>query len=181
MTFYSRLQRVLDFSTDDLLANQQGSLTEHQRAIARAKYRQFVRNGLLGLLAFWLVFVVIVILSVSAKGTQPQDKQALVYVLLAITVIFSLICLISVRQGRDLRAGRVASVEGQAKTQFVRYRTRYSSSTGYEVLIGRQKFRLNSEADLAAFENGARYRVYYIPYPPLHVPLSAEPLAVPSL
>ncbi|HVU10550.1 MAG TPA: hypothetical protein VHD90_04700 [Phototrophicaceae bacterium] len=179
-TLTARAAQRVGFTADDLRANQQGKLAERQREIARHKYRASVSNGIRGLLIFWLAFVVLLVVIQLSAGTQPQDKQAFVYVFVGITLILFLIAGISLLQGRDLRAGRVFSVEGVAQTRVVQYRSRYGSSTGYELLVGGLKFRLDSREELAGFENGLHYRVYYIRYAPLHVLLSAEALDAPS-
>ena len=179
-TLTDRAARTLGFTSADLRANQQGRLTESQRDLAQSKYRSYVRNGLIALLVMWLIFTALLVGSLIAQGSQPEDMRVLPYVIGAMTAIFVLVGIGSLWHGRDLRDGRVRSVEGVAKTKVATYQGRYSRSTGYELTIGGQKFRLISQMELAAFQNGSHYRVYYIRYAPLHVLLSAESLDAPS-
>ena len=173
-----RLQSRLHFSLDDLNANRENRLTDHQRLLVRSKQRAYVHNGSIALGVMWAIFVALMIGSVIGQGAKPEDMRVLPYVLLAMTIIFALVLLFSRLYARDLMAGRISSVEGRADPREVQYQSRYSRGISYQLRIGGRRFLMVSKLELSAFETGARYRVYYIRYAPLHVLLSAEALAI---
>ena len=79
------------------------------------------------------------------------------------------------RRGRDLRAGRVSQVEGEATLSTT---TAVRVGQVYIARIGQVRLRVPRRDQWETLDEGKRYRVFYIDNPPEHVILSIEPLDV---
>lgn len=171
-----RLMRGLGFSTADLAANRSGELTPAQRELLTLKKRLYVTNGQRTLLLMWAAFTTLIIVSLLVQGLPASDLAVLPAVLACLSGFFVFVGLVSRFFARHLLRQTVTSVQGRARTKIGTYYRYGRKIETYELLIGRRKFHLLSQQELSAFEDGALYRVYYVPYAPLHVLLSAEAL-----
>lgn len=176
----NRLMQAFGFSSADLSANRHGELTGAQRARLDAKHRDYFRKGNLTILFMWGGFSLLIVGSLVLQDVPPSDRAIVPYVLLGMSVFFGAMWLLGRFHARNLARQRFTFVEGQARTR-TRVYHRYGGETyTYELRIRRRKFNLLSQDELSAFEDGATYRVYYVPYAPLHIILSAEVLDRPN-
>jgi hypothetical protein len=170
-----RLRRAFDFSAEDLEINRLGRLTARQEAALsalRASRRQ--RTALaLGVIGLAIIIPVILLMSglIAPRASGGLSFFGITAALIVAFFFFGEIA--DFWRGRDLRAGWISQVEGEA-----------ALSTAPEVRVGRAYFVRIDQARLRAptrkqweaFDEGKRYRVFYIDNPPAHVILSVEPL-----
>ena len=163
------LMAGLDFTLDDLLANQMGSLSERQRPqVWRKSRRLFFQIMLQIALALWLIAKFV------RPGLNGQLFEAHLFgwmgILYLITLIAWIIWLIA-RIWTDLRMGKVSAVEGKAYLLTLKFG---KAGRAYKLQINDLTVSISFNA-FHAFRNSAHYRVYYAPHS--KVILSAEPLA----
>lgn len=175
------LMQAFGFSPADVISNRHGELTAAQRERLDAKHRDYFRKGNLTILLMWGGFTLLIVGSLVLQGAPPQDMEILPYALLGLTVFFGAAWLIARFHARNLTRQRFTFAEGQARTKTRKYYRYGREIHAYELRIGRHKFNLLSQDELSAFEDGVTYRVYYVPYAPLHIILSAEALALPNV
>lgn len=171
-----RLMQAFGFSSADQIANRHGELTGAQRERLDAKRRDYFRKGNLTILLMWGGFTLLVVVSMFLQGAPPQDMAILPYVLLGMSAFFCAAWLIARFHARQMPRQRFTFAQGLARTRMRKYYRYGREIHHYELSLGRQKFNLLSQDELSAFEDGVSYRVYYIPYAPMHIILSAEAL-----
>lgn len=158
------LRRVLHFQPADLEANREGWLSEAQKArLHRMAYRGMRRvialMAGLGLLTLALIAWPDVPMVCAAYTTLP---------LMITLVVIWLLRNDSRRMDHEISRGHVSVVEGYP-VRIARQRRQLDPDTGthidktqHFIRIGGQEFR-SSTRIYAAFKDGARYRVYYLP------------------
>jgi hypothetical protein len=165
-----------DFTNDDLLANRDNKLTQHQNKLI-ASYikiaRVSTRLALIACIGTVLVYFII------GYFLQPEDGfgQALPYLIFAIAlfiVIFVFFIVVGLIQSRHLRERHISIIEGPASRSA--RKIKHGRWTAYYVTIGNIRFQLSSKDQFEAFRDNVQYRVFYIQYPPAHLILSFEPI-----
>lgn len=174
--------RQLGFSLEDLAANRSGSLTERQRDEIANRQTIYVRNGRFMLLVMWLGFATVIVgfqlvpLLLGSKSLDSFNAE-LPYIGLSLLILSGLmgVALVwSIIGARNLMSGTIRVAEGQAKVRIRTLPGRYKHYPRCEVKLGGRTFLLVDRNQFDAFVDGVGYRVFYIPFAPLHVILSAE-------
>ena len=180
LTFLNdRLKRELGFSPEDLAANQQGVLSDHQHEFVRALWRSEVRRFQITYSVLWVIFMFLIIGIPAVQGRLQMQPALPLGAALVITAVFGVLLVVRRTRAGDLKREVLRSAEGKASTDILEYNARAGWVTDYELSVGEVVFLLKTEDQLLAFENGIRYRVYYIRFSPQHVILSAEALDSP--
>lgn len=172
------LMQVFEFSPADLEANRNGWVTEAQRLKIEAKRRAMTRGVKGTTLAYMLFFPGLMVVAVLVENPKDLLQPAywvfigglLVFLMGALGLSLSLTHWLH----RDARRMRIHVAAGVAKTRTRVVHVRMSRFELHELNLGRKRFRFESAGQLAAFQAGERYRVYYVPVAPLEVILSAE-------
>lgn len=172
------LMQIFEFSPADLEANRNGWVTESQRLKIEAKRRMMTRGVKSMTLAYLLFFPTLMVVAVLVQN--PKDLlQPVYWVFIGGLLVFLMgasgFSLLWTRWlHRDARQMRIHMAAGVASTRAHTVHVRMSRFEVYDLKLGRKRFRLESAGQLAAFQVGERYRVYYVPVAPLYVILSAE-------
>lgn len=148
-----RLSKVLEFTNEDLAANQRGEMSDQQRQ--RLRDRRLWALILAGVMLIFPIIGLIVILQ------RPLDAGGVfILVLAAIWILlFGGIGWLAVTQTRsELRSGQVVSVTGVAKLEQVNV---YKGPNFY-LTIETVKFRIDAGV-YWTFKAGERYQVFYTP------------------
>src|SRR5262245_23783046 len=109
MQIHKKLSEELDFTDEDLAANQRGELTEHQRK--RLRKKRMWASIIVGVMMIPPLIGSIIVLQ------RPLDSGGVFVLVVAILWIlfFSLMGWLTIPDiGSDLRSGRVLSVTGRA-------------------------------------------------------------------
>jgi hypothetical protein len=176
------LQAALNFTDDDLVANRAGRLSPTQQTQMTKKQGQ----GQIGNIVFGIVFVVILaaiafFVLPPLFAPQPEHSSSVPpgIIILVVVVVLGIMAFTFLRTRRKLRgvSGAVFSTEGEAKGNV--------KATGnvdqmgmmmmYRIKVGSVTFAVSRADQVAAFQNGARYRAYYVKGT-LPILISAEPL-----
>jgi hypothetical protein len=159
---------VLNFTEADLAANRQGRLSEAQKARLRARIAQTAILGLLvASLPLTFVVVSIGILTTSDQfgGSSESSSLVVVVVILIIMAALGLIPLSATlpvwrRARRALADGVVAAIDGSIDFEAIgskRFALIVEDEAGREL-----QFNVKKGAH-KAFDNSARYRIYFTP------------------
>jgi hypothetical protein len=159
-----RLQETFLFSTNDLRANHSGRLSERQQARLRAAGA----SQRLSLGIFVVVMVgtlgVIAIGSLSSGSAASLGSPEMAATLLIASFAIGIVIVIGVLSSRKYvlatRPRKILVVEGSAQAGKIQ-----PDEAHFEIKIGAVKIRLLTEEQLAAFQIGVAYRVFYAPGP----------------
>jgi hypothetical protein len=150
------LADVLNFSADDLAANRAGVLSGAQKARLERGWRR----------TFWIIMALVVGCSLAATILlflgQQNGSPILSIIGIAVTVINAALVGLGaqsyLRASRDLRGGRVATLNGVV-THTIRVSGRAATYIlkvdGQEIVVSKPVF--------FAFEEGKQYRLYRAP------------------
>jgi hypothetical protein len=171
-----RLAGAFGFTEDDLAANRQGYLTPSQKKIIAETRRARGCGARLAYIIMAASFAFLVIAFVLSGGLEVSlSRDALTAYAVAASAfigIFLAAMVYSRVRSRDLRSGKISVTEGPAR----RRTKEYKFGAAFYVKIGRHRFQFAYPDQFYAFEEGTRYRVYYVKNPPIDVILSAEAL-----
>lgn len=175
------LMSALQFAPEDLLENQNGRISPRQQEQLTALYKQSAQTAgcTTGVLLVFFLFIAAFIWFGPAGGELRRAVTAvpgLLYIFGAVATLF----LFFIINGFVQAALRTRGISGE-QVQVVEGAVRLSkSSTRYgticTVRVGFKRF-YTTEHQLNGFWHGASYRVYYLPYSPTAVFLSAELLS----
>jgi uncharacterized protein (UPF0333 family) len=176
------LQAALNFTDDDLVANRAGRLSPTQQT----RMTKAQGQGQIGNIVFAIVFVaILVVIGIVVLpplfAPQPANSSAVPpgIIILVVVVVLGIIGLSFLRTRRKLRgvSGAVLMTEGEAKGNIKA--TGNVEDAGmmmmYRIKVGSVTFAVSRPDQVAAFQNGARYRAYYVKGT-LPILMSAEPL-----
>ncbi|MEO8610704.1 MAG: hypothetical protein ABI690_22595 [Chloroflexota bacterium] len=150
----SALSRILNFTEDDLMANQRGQLSEGQRSHLRS---QMVLWGSGGGLMFVIMGIAFIGLLTVQLDLLSLIGMAVVFVLM---LVFGAGTWFEISERWfDLRKGVVLSATGAAEPYI---RTRIHGNEYYALKIGVLEFKISSPA-YYVFDPGNRYQVFYTP------------------
>ncbi len=174
------LMSALKFGPEDLAENQNGRISPRQQQQLTAMYQQTAKmtGCTTGVLLAFFMFVAAFIWFGPAGGELRRAVTAvpgLLYIFVAVAVLF-LFFLINrfvqaALRARGLPGEQVQVIEGPVRLS--KSSSRYG--TVCTIRVGFKRF-YTTEPQLNGFWHGASYRVYYVPYHPTAVFLSAEPL-----
>ena len=171
------------YSQADLEANRQGLLTPDQFQIVEEVYqaRQRGARQTYKLFAIWIPLLLIVGMVIEytqsgkSLGTFLPGALPMVIIIGGFLALLVLIAwLFSTINARDAHDKRISVAEGEAQVVEKEAHSRGSSYMRYELRLGNHLFRFANYASIAHFEDGKRYRVYYIKFYPFPLMLSAE-------
>jgi hypothetical protein len=176
------LQSAFDFTDDDLVANRAGRLSPTQQArMSKMRGRAQVANLVFGAVFVVILIVIAVVVLPGVLAPQPAGSSAVPPGIIALVLVgvLGIIVLSVLRSRRKLQgvAGAVLTTEGEAKTRSGAVDVGDGAGTAsiYRLTVGSVTFPLSSADQLAPFESGKRYRVYYVKGT-LPVVVSAEPV-----
>jgi hypothetical protein len=176
-----RLTSAFGFSSGEPYENEAGRLSPRQKQLlAEAR-----RLRALGFRLGWLVFLGLgglwlVITFWHGLFDWRDLSSASPYISAVLGAVVALIgvCLVvGALKGGDLRRGRISRVEGPVEVKVEEYEKPKVPDEFFQVhsvTVGGVKFTVEPN-QAQAFEDGARYRIYYVRYSPPII-LSAEAL-----
>jgi hypothetical protein len=188
------LMPALEFTPDDLAANQRGQITPAQQAklskLSSSSTKWGLISGLIMLVIFGGIGAYALYFAPSAAAmrasitSDPQTAKILAIAagIVALLVFGSLA--LALLRARSVGKGNLRAVEGKVNLTAItmNLETRLiAKAVGGQgrmcmIKIGGMKFYV-SEAVLAAFKHQAPYRIYYVKNRPTHILLAAEALA----
>ena len=163
---------AFDFTEDDLLANRAGKLSIRQNervdeylpiAKKRARFALIVGVG-----------SVLFLFGIAFFAEPNQFLQALPYLSIAASfylLIFLAFVIVDFKKLRRLDAREVQIAEGTA--HLLSKKLRHGRWTAYYVTVDNIKFQIQRD-QFEMFQEGARYKVFYLNYPPTHWILSVD-------
>ena len=166
------MQRALGFDEGDLQANREGRLSERQERMLTERRRL---RGCGTRAAVWALVGSAALLGAALLILGGTMGQMLPYALMVVGAFLAIglffVWLGNLRS-RDLVRWKVSVVEGEARlsTRFYGGKLRMMA---YYVTVGGVRFQVQ-KGEYEAFEEGRRYRVYYVNDPPVGVILSME-------
>jgi hypothetical protein len=153
----------LGFTSEDLAANQSGSLTESQRERLRRLQRlEFISGVILGPI-FILLPIAIVVAAIYLILRYFQVDLSWLWLILLVGVIVNIARFVpnGLKRWRAVEAdlaGPVATAAGRASVKTSKVRR----ATAYRLTVGGAEFDV-PESIANAFKSGAPYRIYYTP------------------
>lgn len=175
-----KLARAFQFTSADVLLNQQGKIADSQKL----KLEMFRRGRVMGLAAFGIIGGIALLACIGASVwalfnadggiTRLAIPLGIGFVLLAMAAGAANFYV----RSRELITGKVSRIEGPAKPVTREYGEMDFSSAGVSrvIRIGDREFPLVTEEQYNAFEEGAAYRAFYVKNYPMNVLLSVEAL-----
>jgi hypothetical protein len=169
-----RLASAFGFTEDDLAANRQGYLTPNQKKVIAETRRARGCGARLACIIMAVSFGFFVVAFILSGGLEtPLSSDALLAYAVAASAFIGIFLAAMVYgriRSRDLRTGKISVAEGPAH----RRTKEYKFGAAFYVKIGRHRFQFAYPEQFNAFEEGTRYRVYYVKNPPIDTVLSVE-------
>ncbi len=178
------LASAFGFSQADLDLNRHGRIAGSQsKKIASSRRARMI--SMIFYVAVMLLFLLAGVgVAVSMLFNQGDNTMRLAIVggMALATIIFGGAAINYYLRTRDVLSGRLSQREGVAKLHTRTYRTAYGDlgyttlGIGWFVKLDGREFRVLSAEEYAGFEEGRKYRIYYVRNYPIDVILSAEAL-----
>lgn len=159
---------IFDFTPTDLKSNQQGFISERQRAHLQgmaAGIRRFSWSSIpivLGFLLFGMCLILAMFMqnasSRAALFSSPLNLFLLAATAVVVLVLLALSIVLARRQAASLAAARLQSVQGEIRLE--EYFSPNSAITSYRVYVGGHRFSFSEDMS-QVFRDGGKYRVYY--------------------
>jgi hypothetical protein len=147
------LAQALNFTDEDLIANQTGKLSDVQQQRLTQNHRSMVWS-------FEAVFMYGLAFCVLLIGIATLIIVPLSLLCFYIAYHMSVPMLRKYQLlGRDLRAGEVHQIEGNIEIKLVNHR---AYGLRYYILLGKERLSVHQTVALT-FKNGDPYRLYYLP------------------
>ncbi|MCX8061898.1 MAG: hypothetical protein N3D16_04905 [Anaerolineales bacterium] len=166
------LRKTFHFSSNDLLANRQGRLSQRQQArqqATRAGIKLGVASFILVLLGTIGLFVAFSLSSGTTRGFAEQDSLIALAILGAVIGLIIVVGYFSSRKYIAATTSKTIQIaEGEVQHGKMR-----PDSGHFEIKIGGHKIRLLTPYQLDAFQVGTAYRIHYLKGPVPTI-LSAE-------
>lgn len=152
------MEQILDFTGDDLSANQAGHLSHRQQErLYKRVLSTDLRSFVFALIFSWIFGLLLYLLLAAGPEVDSVLISLLIGVGLAlVTILFgSVVVIYLIRLRRGIDENRVLCLEGP-----VRFKSRYKGPTW----IVCQQERLWADGRIrTAFNDGAAYQLYYLP------------------
>ena len=179
-----KLARAFGFSDADLALNRQGRIAESQSKKIASSRRARMTSMIVYAAAMVLFLLVGVGVAISMLFNQGDNttRIAIVGAMAVATLIFGASAINFYLRTCDVLSGRLSQREGAAKLHTRKYRIAYGDlgyttlGIGWFVKLDGREFRVLSAEEYAGFDEGGRYRIYYVRNYPIDVILSAEAL-----
>ncbi len=178
-----QLMQALNFTADDLTANQRGELSQRQIQLLRSARDAYHRRVLQAqtwtplVVLFYLVIIAAFLAAVYFSGALQSLRAVLGDLTLPVLAGAAILLVLYVlwiprayRKGlkqsdqsmpqRDKPLPSLATVSGKVKTRSVSGDSDYHTIDSYSVIIGNEEFSV-TQAQMKAFQNGKPYRVFY--------------------
>jgi hypothetical protein len=179
-----KLAQAFGFSEGDLEMNRQGRIAESQSKKISSSRR--ARKVSLIFYAAVMLLSLLVGLGVALSTFFNRGDNTTRYVIAAALALVALIFAGAAAnyylRTRDVLRGRISQREGVARMHTRAYVTAYGDigyttlGTGWFIKLDRHEFRVLSAEEYSGFEEGHKYRIYYVKNQPIDVILSAEAL-----
>ncbi len=160
---------MFEFTQADLKANQRGLLTQSQRELLRMTARG-VRASSMTSVYVIVGFMIFGMCLILALYLQNEDSRAALFsnplnllVFPVIVVVIALILVFVILLARWV-SNRLLNAQLQVAEGKIRLDREYSSNAGftsYYVYVGRKRFGFTEDMS-HTFEEGEKYRVYYV-------------------
>lgn len=174
LKYQHALADVLGFTEDDLLANEQGHITDAQTGRLRGRWLELIP------LVVFIVVALAIITPITSFVFRPMpfggsSFSGWFFMIAGLIFLFAVGSSVwkAFNVFRDLQERRVESVEGTVSLDIENRRGSYqaggvsfrtnSSRMEYALYIGGERFKVNKRTFLA-FKNGDPYVVYYAPH-----------------
>lgn len=181
-----------EFDTEDLRANREGRLTPYQQQRVDAIHQTRQQGARRTVIAFLIFIPILLGVGLLNEYLEAEEANFIDFLEVQLPIIgmmsgiFAVILGISAASqyvvSRAARQHRIIQAEGRAHLINLQsnWHRRYPR---YELHLRRSGlnhsiFRFTNARPLRYFREGERYRVYYIPYYPLPMLLSAEVIDV---
>jgi hypothetical protein len=179
-----RLARAFGFSEGDLEANRQGRIAASQskKISSSRRARMISMIFYVAVMALSLLAAVGVAVSTLFNRGDNTTRFVIAGALALVMIIFAGAAISYYLRTRDVLSGRLSQREGVARLHTRAYTTAYGDlgyttlGTGWFVKLDGREFRVLSAEEYAGFEEGQKYRIYYVRNSPIDVILSAEAL-----
>ena len=175
-TRVNKLSTAFGFTEEDLSSNKMNSLTPKQRKKVE-QYRKGRSSGLrfslVVMIGSVIFFIVMTYLTIDLDS--PGFKSALPYLLLVLSLfvgIFLFFTILGTVKSRDLNTGRISIAEGVVNKSISSKKKRKFGGLLFK--IGKTDFSFYIPSQYNAFEDGKRYRIYFIKNPNANLILSVE-------
>ena len=166
------MQDAFDFTEEDLFANRAGRLSTRQKerldvylSIAKKRSRIALIVGMGS---------VLVLFGIAFFAVPKQFIQALPYLSIAAALylsIFLAFMIVDFKKLRRLDAREVQTIEGVAHLSSKKLK--HGRWTAYYVTIDDIRFQIHRD-QFEVFQERARYKIFFMNYPPTHWVLSVE-------
>lgn len=163
---------AFDFTEEDLFANRAGRLSTRQKELLDVYLSIAKKRSRIALIAG--VGSVFVLFGIALFAEPNQFIQALPYLSIAAALylsIFLAFMIVDFNRLRRLHARKVETAEGTAHLSSKKLR--HGRWTAYYVTIDDIRFQIHRD-QFEAFQEGARYKIFFLNYPPTHWVLSVE-------
>jgi len=175
-TKVNKLSAAFEFTREDLSRNKMNSLTPKQQKKVQ-QYRKGRNFGLKLAISVMIGSVIFfVIVTYMTNDFDSRDfKSALPYYVLVSSLfvgIFLFFTILGMLRSRDLSTGRISIAEGMVSKSISRKKKKKYGGILFN--IGKTDFHLYTPSQYNAFEDGKRYRIYFIKNPNANIILSAE-------
>ena len=173
-----QLQSLYQFDEDALGQNQKGKITDAQRDTLAI----YSRNATWGFRASFLAMILTIAIIPGAWAlSDPMSRNSFQGELTAFSIIGGILLLailyswLSYRRiVNRINKAEILHIEGDAqKSQKQHGQTKITS---YHLQIDSVKFQLDTKKKWDVLQEGKRYRLHYIDYPPTNIILSIEVL-----
>lgn len=169
----NELTKAFGFDAEELELNRNGKISVHQRGMLDIYLRNFGCGTVAACVSFTGTAAIFILLPFFAGETVSYDARlALGIVAVVIICVAAAFIGLGFYRISDLKKGRVTITMGTVVCSTKKLR--HGRYTAYYVKIGDVKIQLDTAAKYQAFENGKKYRCFYVKYPPVHIIMSAE-------
>lgn len=172
----NKLETAFDFTEEDLNSNKMNLLTPKQRR----KVKQYRKGRSFGFKFALIVMIGSVIFFVAMTYLtndldSPGFKSALPQLILVLSLfvgVFLFFTVLGMVKSRDLKTGRISKSEGVVNKSISNKKKKKHGGLIFK--IGESDFTFYTPSQYNSFEDGKRYRIYFIKNPNANIILSVE-------
>ena len=180
-----KLAEKLEFAPDEVSINRSGMMSERQQKLIRTTVRLRRASRSFAIIFFLLSMAVLWVVGYSLMQEEQSSLQASgryemivgVWILVGavIAVVFGVFMWLDQTRAASLRSGKISIAEGPARLWMKEMKgARLYGMMAHYVSVGGIEFQVLDAKQYAAFEQGSKYRIFYIKNPPTQTILSAE-------
>lgn len=180
-----RLAEKLEFAPEELAINKAGLMSERQQKVLRTTVQLRRASRSFAIVFFLLSLGVLWIVGYSLmQEEQDSLKSSVQYNLIVavwisvgivLAVIFGVFIWLDRSRAAELRAGIISVAEGPAHLSMKEIKgARMYGMLAHYISVGGVEFQLLGAKQYSAFDQGSKYRIFYIKNPPTQTIMSAE-------